>query len=130
MKSLFKLLILFAAFALGNAAKAQVAIPPSNLIVNNNTGISGGQTDFHFNPCATVTSPLVPYGSTADVSPCPTMNLVDVVVTFSDFTCSPVLVFSVALTPASPTYTYTDCAGNPITFTLTITPTDVIVDIN
>lgn len=130
MKSLFKLLILFAAFTLGNAANAQVVITPSNLIVNNNTGISGGQTDFHFNPCATETLPLIAYGTTNGASPCPTGNLVDVVVTFSDFSCSPVLIFSVALTPASPSYTYTDCAGNPITFTLTITATDIIVDIN
>jgi hypothetical protein len=126
MKSLIKLLILFAAFAVCSAAQAQ------NVIINNNTPLGGGQADFHYNGgCPTVSVPLVMYGTSSNGSTCTIANFDNVSITFSDFSCTPaVLVFSVTLTPSVPSYTYTDCSGTPITFTLSFAGTDIIVDIN
>lgn len=130
MKSLIKLLILFAAFAINNVANAQVSVP-SNLIVNNNSPLGGGQADFRFNNgCPTVSVPLVT-GTSSDVSSCIVSNFNDVYITFSDFSCSPsVLVFSITLTPSTPSYTYTDCSGTPILFSLSFVGFDIVVDIN
>lgn len=124
MKAL-KFLILLAAFAFTNQLSAQ------QVIVNNNTNISGN-ADFHFTMCGVgvVNVPINPFVSNSDPYPCPSTSFDHVIIDFTDATCAPPQSVTVFLDAATPSFTYIDCAGNILVFTLSFSGSDIIVDIN
>lgn len=114
MKTLKVLIPVIIVFVVSFSAQAQTTYP---LTVNNNTPYVSS-ADFAF-LCGNTFVSCSPYATNSGTS-CTTGTFDNVTIVITDATCTVPTDYSVTLTSANTSDTYTDCNGNPRTFDLSI----------
>lgn len=116
MKALKVLIPVIIVFVVSFSAQAQTTYP---LTVNNNTPYLSS-ADFVFS-CGNTFFTCSPYAVNSGTSCTGTgISFDNVTIVITDATCTVPTTYSVTLTSANTSDTYTDCNGNPRTFDLSI----------